>query len=113
MKNLFVKPSFIALCLAVLSCPVFAASWQKQKAPLMTLWGENLTADNVWAEYPRPSMVRPSWMNLNGVWGYFKRNSVNYAYERSASSFRNRPFRFTYHLTDLLISHMFTIINQD
>ena len=88
MKNLFVKSSFIALCLAVLSCPVFAASWQKQKAPLMTLWGENLTADNVWAEYPRPSMVRPSWMNLNGVWGYFKRNSVNYAYERSASSFR-------------------------
>ena len=88
MKHLFRRIAFAAVCLTVFSGSPVAATWQKQKAPLMTPWGEALTADNVWAEYPRPSMVRPAWMNLNGVWGYFKRGSVNYAYERSASSFR-------------------------
>lgn len=61
--------------------------WQKQKAPLMTTWGEQLTADNVWQEYPRPSMKRHEWMNLNGVWQYFKRSSIKYDYEGKASTF--------------------------
>ena len=61
--------------------------WQKQKAPVMTPWGEQLTADNVWQEYPRPSMQRQDWMNLNGVWQYFKRTMIKYDYEKNASSF--------------------------
>jgi hypothetical protein len=64
-----------------------AAVWQKKTAPLMTTWGENLTSDNVWAEYPRPSMTRDSWMNLNGVWQYYKRTSINYDYEPAADRF--------------------------
>ncbi len=32
-------------------------------------------------------MKRQEWMNLNGVWKYFKRTSINYDYERNASSF--------------------------
>ena len=63
------------------------STWTKQTAPVMTPWGEQLTAENVWAEYPRPSMKRQKWMNLNGIWRYFKRSSVNYDYERNASSF--------------------------
>lgn len=63
------------------------STWTKQTAPVMTPWGEQLTADNVWQEYPRPSMKRQEWMNLNGVWKYFKRTSINYDYERNASSF--------------------------
>ena len=63
------------------------STWTKQTAPVMTPWGEQLTADNVWQEYPRPSMKRQEWMNLNGVWKYFKRTSINYDYERDASSF--------------------------
>ncbi len=63
------------------------STWTKQTAPVMTPWGEQLTAEDVWAVYPRPSMKRQEWMNLNGIWRYFKRSSVNYDYERNASSF--------------------------
>ena len=61
--------------------------WTKQTAPVMTVWGEQLTEDNAWQEYPRPSMKREDWMNLNGVWRYFKRSTINYDYQRSASAF--------------------------
>ena len=61
--------------------------WTKQTAPVMTPWGEELTEENVWPQYPRPSMKRQEWMNLNGVWRYFKRSTINYDYESRASSF--------------------------
>ena len=37
---------------------------------LMTEWGEKVTAENVWEEYPRPALVREEWLNLNGEWNY-------------------------------------------
>lgn len=37
---------------------------------LMTRWGEDLDPDHVLEEYPRPQMVRDSWMSLNGYWDY-------------------------------------------
>ncbi|MGN0846107.1 MAG: glycoside hydrolase family 2 protein [Kiritimatiellia bacterium] len=43
---------------------VFAA------AAMMTTWGEKVTSDNVWREYPRPQMVRANWQNLNGDWDW-------------------------------------------
>lgn len=82
--------SMIAVVAAML---IFAESacaqstWTKQTAPVMTPWGEQLAADNVWQEYPRPSMQRLEWMNLNGVWQYYKRSSINYDYENRASNF--------------------------
>ena len=78
----------MAFLIAGIVLPAAAATWQKQTAPVMTPWGEQLQSENVWPEYPRPSMVREAWMNLNGVWGYFKRSNVNYDYERSASAFK-------------------------
>lgn len=63
------------------------STWTKQTAPVMTVWGEQLTVENVWQEYPRPSMKRQDWMNLNGIWQYYKRSSINYNYENRASSF--------------------------
>ena len=54
-----------------------AAEWQRLSARLMTPWGETIDPENVWQEYPRPQLVRDNWMNLNGVWDYFRRtNSV-------------------------------------
>ena len=39
-------------------------------APLTTPWGENVTSENAWREYPRPQLVRSGWTNLNGDWDY-------------------------------------------
>ena len=37
---------------------------------LMSRWGKDVTAENVLPEYPRPNMVRDSYINLNGEWEY-------------------------------------------
>ena len=75
----------VMLTLAESACA--QSLWTKQTAPVMTPWGEELTAEDVWAEYPRPSMKRQEWMNLNGVWQYFKRATINYDYESRATAF--------------------------
>ena len=36
----------------------------------MTTWGENVTPENAWREYPRPQLKRTQWQNLNGLWDY-------------------------------------------
>lgn len=40
------------------------------KSELITRWGELVTPENAWVEYPRPQMARPRWQNLNGLWDY-------------------------------------------
>ena len=37
---------------------------------LKTVWGEALREEQVLREYPRPQMVRESYVNLNGCWDY-------------------------------------------
>jgi len=37
---------------------------------MLTPWGEKLDKNNVLPEYPRPQLVRDSYLNLNGVWNY-------------------------------------------
>ena len=39
-------------------------------APMMTEWGEKVTSENAWREYPRPQMARDTWTCLNGDWDY-------------------------------------------
>ena len=77
----------IALVLTFTENAFAQSTWTKQTAPVMTPWGEQLTEENVWPQYPRPSMKRQEWMNLNGVWRYFKRSSINYDYETRTSYF--------------------------
>lgn len=58
----------LALCLAH---PLLAAeSWKPANPRLLTEWGEKLTPENAWREYPRPQFVRDRWLNLNGLWDY-------------------------------------------
>ena len=53
------------------SYPVAAAqNWQPAAAPLMTRWAKDVSPTNALPEYPRPQMVRESWLNLNGLWDY-------------------------------------------
>ncbi len=40
------------------------------QSELITKWGEQVTPDNAWTEYPRPQLVRNEWQNLNGQWDY-------------------------------------------
>lgn len=40
------------------------------QSELMTSWGEQVSADNAWTEYPRPQLQRDDWTNLNGHWDY-------------------------------------------
>jgi len=37
---------------------------------LTTRWAREVTPEKVHAEYPRPQLVRPDWVNLNGHWDF-------------------------------------------
>lgn len=45
-----------------------AEQWKPAKGPLETRWTRTVSPENVHPEYPRPQMVRPNWLNLNGLW---------------------------------------------
>ena len=66
------KHAFMAIL--VLLCLLFSTShsqeWQMKQARIMTPWAADIDPENVLPEYPRPQMVRESWMNLNGIWDY-------------------------------------------
>ena len=40
------------------------------KVTMRTKWGQEVTAENAWQEYPRPALKREGWTNLNGYWDY-------------------------------------------
>ena len=41
---------------------------------LVTRWGKDLDREHVLKEYPRPGLVRDSYLNLNGEWDYYISN---------------------------------------
>ena len=47
-----------------------AQSWKPAGEKILTPWAEKINPKNVWAEYPRPQLVRKNWQNLNGLWQY-------------------------------------------
>ncbi len=66
MKNRIIL-SFALVVAATLSA---SAQWQIAGDRIRTSWAEQVTADNVLSEYPRPQMERSEWLNLNGLWNY-------------------------------------------
>ncbi|WP_341405572.1 family 43 glycosylhydrolase [Luteolibacter soli] len=60
--------SFALLALA--AAPLPALAWQAAPGSMLTEWGEKLTPDTAWREYPRPELAREQWVNLNGLWSY-------------------------------------------
>ena len=88
MKRLIV---FLGVACGACFLSVQAAEWQRLSANLMTSWGESIDPENVWQEYPRPQLVRPNWMNLNGLWDYYLlSNRVKLAYDGNASHFKEK-----------------------
>jgi hypothetical protein len=45
-------------------------AWRPAQAPLVTRWAKDVSPANAHPEYPRLQMVRPDWVNLNGLWDY-------------------------------------------
>ncbi|HVU95512.1 MAG TPA: glycoside hydrolase family 2 TIM barrel-domain containing protein [Puia sp.] len=45
-------------------------SWHPAALTLPTRWSKEVGPANALPEYPRPQLVRPEWVNLNGLWDY-------------------------------------------
>ena len=46
------------------------ATLHPAQSQLLTRWAAEVNATNAHPEYPRPQLVRPDWLNLNGRWDY-------------------------------------------
>ncbi|GAB4340863.1 MAG: glycoside hydrolase family 2 TIM barrel-domain containing protein [Candidatus Abyssubacteria bacterium] len=44
--------------------------WKPVQGHIMTKWADEIDPAAPLPEYPRPQMVRPKWLNLNGLWEY-------------------------------------------
>ena len=49
---------------------VGVASVSAEAPKLRTRWAARVDPDTPWPEYPRPTMVRKEWLNLNGRWDF-------------------------------------------
>ncbi|MFA5814562.1 MAG: glycoside hydrolase family 2 TIM barrel-domain containing protein [Bacteroidales bacterium] len=72
MKNPSLNLVAFILAVTVISCATDNSDtkWRPAIGPLTTPWTSAVTPDHVLPEYPRPLMVRPDWLNLNGLWEY-------------------------------------------
>jgi len=50
--------------------PKSSAVWSPVAGRLLTSWAKDVNPRQPWPEYPRPQLVRPNWINLNGLWDY-------------------------------------------
>jgi hypothetical protein len=46
------------------------AAWVPKTPPLSTPWTAQVSPTHALPEYPRPQLVRPDWLNLNGEWQF-------------------------------------------
>src|SRR5262249_23716129 len=73
-SKLMRKPSRRIGCLVVVvvfECwPAAAEDWKPAQSPLMTRWARDVDPVRPHPEYPRPTLVRADWQNLNGLWDY-------------------------------------------
>ncbi len=60
----------VSLFLFLIVLKVYGQDYRPVQGRLMTTWGEKVTPENAWREYPRPQLKRNSWQNLNGMWEY-------------------------------------------
>ncbi len=44
--------------------------WKPAGGQIMTRWARTVDPGAPLPEYPRPQLVRPDWLNLNGLWSY-------------------------------------------
>jgi len=64
------KLLFFTMLMNLNQIAALANEWKPVEGHLLTRWAEQVDPQSPWPEYPRPKMVRESWMNLNGLWEY-------------------------------------------
>jgi hypothetical protein len=68
--------STLLAALLFISTPALAQNakedtpWKPVEGKIMSRWAKEVDPKNPWPEYPRPTMVREKWQNLNGLWDY-------------------------------------------
>ena len=67
--NLYKFNAALVLSFLILASGTAVAADAPRPA-ISTIWGEKVTSENCWREYPRPQMVREGWTCLNGDWEY-------------------------------------------
>jgi len=70
MKRLFLALTMTAGIAGLSQSVLRAQPLRPVIHPMMTRWGQDVSADNAHLEYPRPQMVRLEWLNLNGLWDF-------------------------------------------
>lgn len=72
MLRLIARRTFAVLLpfLCLHSGDALADQWHAARGPLVTKWAQDVSPTHAHPEYPRPQMVRPEWINLNGLWDY-------------------------------------------
>jgi hypothetical protein len=68
------KVMMVVLC--AVAATAHAESWKPAPGHLMTRWAKDVDPRKPLPEYPRPQMVRPDWINLNGLWDYAIRDGM-------------------------------------
>lgn len=81
MKKIIATLTALLMATAAFAQPAASAQPKPTPAPatpaapvaapkMLTAWGEKVTPENAWRDYPRPALVRENWTNLNGLWKY-------------------------------------------
>ncbi len=69
MRHTF-APLVVQSCLVSLSALAQAPEAPPAPPALQTPWAKDVSQTLPWPEYPRPTLVRERWQNLNGKWKY-------------------------------------------
>ena len=59
-----------AVLLVCVTSGAGAQEWKPVEGGLMTRWAKDVTPEKALPDYPRPTMTRKAWQNLNGLWDY-------------------------------------------
>lgn len=59
----------VSACMITLSA-YSQSGYKAQPVAIQSRWAKEVSPENALKEYPRPQLVRPQWINLNGLWSY-------------------------------------------
>jgi len=64
------KILLLSICFLFAEIALSQSEWKPAGNKIASPWAEKVNPLSPLPEYPRPQMVRASWMNLNGLWQY-------------------------------------------